>query len=229
MKSCLSILLLLISIPIIWWGYSHYKSNEECESCQKNPIKYYLHFEGWEHWNKTINYYLLECFCDKKLILKKINIVRKSIITTINKDVVFLKDDFYQSGGVETKGLYYGSRDEVPWDEVHANLIAVQFTRDTTNLNRLSHLWFGVRTDTLLDKQIYRKELSKTVSRVVYSVDYEELNRSVLNQFAQTVYKDSTRFKYNTCVYHLYNRQAKTIEATMKYEGKGKGFYFEIW
>ncbi len=228
-KSCLSILFLLIFIPTVWWSYSRYRANKDCENCQKSLTKYYLHFEGWEHWNKTVNYYLLECFCDKKVVLKKINTMRKNIVNIINKDVTFLMDDFYESEGKGDKGLYYGSKDEVQWDKVFANLVAVSFIRDTTSLKRLSGLWFGVRTDTLQNKKVQRKELSKSWGRVVYNVDYEELNRSVLNQFAQTVYKDSTRFTYNTCVYHLYNRQAKKVEATMKYEDKGKGFYFEIW
>ena len=155
--------------------------------------------------------------------------MRKNIMAATNRDATFLMDDFYESGRKEMNDRYSGSEEDVPWGRVQANLAIVSFSRDTTNLKRLFGLWFGVRTDTLQNKQVQLKEFNKSWSRVLYDVDYEELNRSVLNQFAQTVYKDSTRFAYNTCVYHLYNRQAKKVEATMKYEDKGKGFYFEIW
>ena len=154
---------------------------------------------------------------------------RKKLLNSEKTDLAFLKDDFYQSGKVEYRRLFYGSEDDVPWDKVQSNIIVGQFVLDTSSINRLSYMWFKHNEDTLQDKKVQRKELSKSWGRVAYNVDYEELNRSVLNQFAQTVYKDSTRFAYNTCVYHLYNRQAKKVEATMKYEDKGKGFYFEIW
>ena len=229
MKSYLFVLFILILLPFSWWCYNSYIDCINCENCQKNPNKYYLHFVGWEHWNKTRNYYLLDCFCDKKIILKSINALRKNIAIIENKDVTFLKDDFHQSDGRGRKGRYYGSEDEISWEDVRASSIAAQFTRDTTNFNRLSYVWFEYKLDTLLDKKIEKEQLNKSLSRVVYNVDYEELNRSVLNEFAQTVFKDSTRFKYPTCVYHLYNRQNKTVEATMKYEDNGKGFYFEIW
>ena len=229
MKSCLTIFFLFFLIATLWWSYNSYSNHCDCEECKKNLTKYYLHFEGWEHWNKTTNYYLLECFCDKKAVLKKTNTMRKNIIFVTHRDVALLKDNFYESGGKVLKGLYYGSKDEVPWNRVFANLIVGEYIIDKSNAKRLSYMLFEYKWDTLQNKKVQRKQLSKSWGRVTYNVDYDELNRSVLNQFAQTVYKDSTRFVYNTCVYHLYNRQAKKVEATMKYENKGKGFYFEIW
>ncbi len=230
MKSCLSIsfliLFLLISVPLSWWYYNDYTYRLDCEYCKKNLNKYYFHFDDWQFDNNN-RYFVLDCFCDAKEVLKKINKFRKTtMLTNKNKNSVFMKDDFFESG---SKWQHPGSSDDLDWDNISFNVVVAKFTRDTTNWERLSYLWFGLKNDTLHDKKVQRKELSKSWGRVTYSVDYDELNRSVLNQFAQTVYKDSTRFAYNTCVYSLYNRQAKKVEATMKYEDKGKGFYFEIW
>ena len=225
MKSCLLIMLLLIFIPLIWWGYRKYTTYLDCENCQKTLSKYYFHFKNWD---KT-EYYILDCFCNRKTILKKVNNIRKEIMSAKKTDFTLLKDDFFASNEKGNWGSYGGSHDDVPWEEVDYSLTVAHFARDTTNFKRLSYIWFGMKNDTLFDKKVQHKTFNKSLSRVVYNVDYEELNRSVLNEFAQTVFKDSTRFKYPTCVYHLYNRQNKTVEATMKYEDNGKGFYFEIW
>ncbi len=98
MKSCLTIFFLFFLIATLWWSYNSYSNHCDCEECKKNLTKYYLHFEGWEHWNKTTNYYLLECFCDKKAVLKKTNTMRKNIIFVTHRDVALLKDNFYESG-----------------------------------------------------------------------------------------------------------------------------------
>ena len=225
MKSCLSILFLFFLIVTLWWGYNSYSNHCNCEECKKNLDKYYFHFENWD----GAKYYVLECFCDTKPVLQKMNSIRKKIMTLEKVNLALLIDDFYNSGIKGEGRTFSGGHDDVPWEDAQANLIVGEFELDKSNAKRLSYMLFEYKWDTLYDKKVERKELSRSWGRVIYNIDYEELNRSVLNQFAQTVYKDSTRFAYNTCVYHLYNRQAKKVEATMKYEDKGKGFYFEIW
>ncbi len=226
MKSCLTIFFLFFLIATLWWSYNSYSNHSDCENCKKNLNKYYFHFDDWQYKNRN-RYFVLDCFCDAKEVFKKINKFRKAtMLANKNKNIVFMKDDFLESG---SKWHHTGSSDELDWDNIEKNITVSQFTRYSNNTMRLSYMLFEYKSDTLHDKKVQRKELSKSWGRVTYDVDYEELNRSVLNQFAQTVYKDSTRFVYDTCVYHLYNRQAKKVEATMKYEDKGKGFYFEIW
>ena len=225
MKSFLAVIFLFCLTTIIWLGYDSYQTCIDCEKCQKNLNKYYFYYENWD----KKKYYILECFCDTKPTLQKMNNIRKRIMGTEKTNLALIIDDFYGSGKKGDRGVYGGGDDDVLWREVQENSIVGEFELDKSNAKRLSYMLFEYKWDTLHDKKVQRKELSKSLSSVAYNVDYEKLDRSVLNQFAQTVYKDSTRFVYNTCVYHLYNRQAKKVEATMKYEDKGKGFYFEIW
>ena len=225
MKSCLTTIFSIFLLIGIWWGYNAVIYHIDCEDCAKKTNNFYPHFKNWD---KT-EYYTLDCFCDTKSVLKGINEIRKKIMALRKGNFALLKDDFEGSGKMGNRGGYSGSHDDVPWEEVRKYKTVGVFELDKSDFKRLSYMLFEYKWDTLLNKQVQTKQLNKSVTKVVYNVDYEELNQSVLNKFAQTVFKDSTRFRYPTCVYHLYNRQNKKVEATMKYEDNGKGFYFEIW
>jgi len=152
----------------VWWGYNTYKNGVECQECQKNLNKYYFHFKNWD----GAKYYVLECFCDTKPVLKKINSIRKKIMNAEKVNLGLLIDDFYNSGKKGDRGTFQGSHDDVPWKEVQANLVVGKFLLDKSNTKRLSYMLFEYKWDTLIDKKAYCKELSKSWGRITYSVDY---------------------------------------------------------
>ena len=118
MKSCLTIFFSIILLISIWWGYSSYQAHVDCEDCKKNLNKYYLHLRR-NPWNSS-NCYILDCFCNTKLVLRKVNSFRKILVAKDKVAITFLEKDIYEIG--EYKTVYSGSADDIDWENVYKNI-----------------------------------------------------------------------------------------------------------